>query len=42
MEVRNPDWLRFDKPGKHTITLALVDGSREKASLESIRLSPAE
>jgi len=34
--------LEFNQPGKHTITVAFVDGKRNKASLESIRLSPAE
>ncbi|MEI8372537.1 MAG: alpha-L-fucosidase [Planctomycetota bacterium] len=34
--------LTFNQPGKHTITVVLVDGKRNKASLESIRLSPAE
>jgi alpha-L-fucosidase len=33
--------LTFNKPGKHTITVSLVDGDRQKASLESVRLSPA-
>ncbi len=34
--------LRFNAPGKHTIAVALVEGDREKASLESVRLAPAE
>jgi alpha-L-fucosidase len=34
--------LTFNKPGKHTVTVTLVDGAPDKASLESIRLSPAE
>jgi len=34
--------LTFKQPGKHTIAVSLVDGSRDKTSLESIRLSPAE
>lgn len=34
--------LTFNKPGKHTITVSLVDGNREKASLEAVQLSPAE
>lgn len=34
--------LTFQKPGKHTIAVSLVDGDRQKASLESIRLSLAE
>jgi len=34
--------LTFKQPGKHTIAVSLVDGDRDKTSLESIRLSPAE
>ena len=34
--------LTFNKPGKHTVTVTLVDGTPDKASLESIRLSPSE
>ena len=34
--------LTFHKPGKHTITISLVEGDRQKPSLESIRLTPAE
>ena len=34
--------LTFNKPGMHTIAVSLVDGNREKASLEAVRLSPAE
>jgi len=34
--------LTFKQPGKHTIAVSFVEGDREKASLESIRLSPAE
>jgi alpha-L-fucosidase len=34
--------LTFKQPGKHTITVTLVDGKRDKTSLESIRLTPAE
>jgi alpha-L-fucosidase len=34
--------LSFNKPGKHTIAVSLVEGDREKASLEAVRLSPAE
>ncbi|MGA2500633.1 MAG: hypothetical protein ABSH20_23080 [Tepidisphaeraceae bacterium] len=34
--------LTFNKSGKHTITVSLVDGDRDKASLEAVRLSPAE
>jgi alpha-L-fucosidase len=33
--------LSFDKPGKHTLAVSLVDGDPEKASLESLHLSPA-
>ncbi len=34
--------LTFNKPGKHTITVSLVEGNRNKASLESLRLTRAE
>ncbi len=34
--------LTFRAPGKRTITVSLVDGNRDQASLESIRLSPVE
>jgi alpha-L-fucosidase len=34
--------LPFKSPGRHTITVSLVDGPRDKASLQFIRLSPAE
>jgi alpha-L-fucosidase len=34
--------LTFNKPGMHTIAVSLIDGNREKASLEAVRLSPAE
>lgn len=34
--------LTFNKPGKHTITVSLVEGNRDKASLEAVRLSPAQ
>lgn len=34
--------LVFDKPGKHTLRVTLVDGDREKASLASMRLHPME
>ena len=33
--------LRFAKPGRHTISVGLVEGDPQKASLESIRLTPA-
>lgn len=32
--------LRFQKPGRHSITVSFVEGDRAKASLESIRLTP--
>ena len=32
--------LKFEKPGKHTITVSLVDGNRKGASLKEIRLTP--
>ncbi len=32
--------LKFNTPGKHTITVSLVDGNRKGASLKEIRLTP--
>jgi len=32
--------LKFEKSGKHTITVSLVDGKRSSASLKQIRLTP--
>jgi len=32
--------LTFRTPGKHTITVSLLDGERDEASLESVRISP--
>jgi alpha-L-fucosidase len=34
--------LTFCKPGKHTLTVSLVEGNHDKASLEAVRLSPAQ
>ena len=34
--------LTFKTPGKHTLSVRLVDTKKDKASLESIRLTPAE
>jgi len=34
--------LTFEKPGKHTISVGLVEGDPEKASVASIRLRPAQ
>ncbi len=34
--------LTFKTPGRHTIAVSLVDGPRDKASLQAIRLSPVE
>jgi alpha-L-fucosidase len=34
--------LTFKTPGQHTIAVSLVDGFRDKASLQSIRLSPVQ
>jgi hypothetical protein len=34
--------LTFKQPGKHTVAVSLVDGARDKASLEAVRLIPAE
>ena len=32
--------IKFSKPGKHTITVSLVDGKKNNASLKEIRLTP--
>lgn len=34
--------LTFRTPGRHTLSVSLVEGARDKASLQAIRLSPAE
>jgi len=34
--------LSFQKPGRHTISVSLVEGKADQASLEAIRLAPAE
>ena len=34
--------LPFTKAGKHTLTVSLIDGKRDKASLSAIRISPLE
>lgn len=34
--------MKFEKPGKHMITVSLVDGNREGASLKEMRLTPEE
>lgn len=33
-------WIKFDKPGKHTITAKVVEGNFENASLSSISITP--
>jgi len=33
--------LSFSKPGKHKVSVSLVDGDGSKASLEAIRFTPA-
>jgi len=32
--------IRFSKPGKHKISVSLVDGDRAKSSLEAITFTP--
>ncbi|MBM1105014.1 alpha-L-fucosidase [Aurantibacter crassamenti] len=32
--------LKFNKPGKHSITISLVDGNTKSASLKELRLTP--
>ena len=34
--------ITFDKPGKKTITISLLDGDRAKASLSALTIRPAE
>lgn len=33
-------WMKFNKAGKHTITVSLVEGDKEAASFQSIRCTP--
>jgi alpha-L-fucosidase len=35
-------WIKFDKPGKHTITAKLVDGSFENARLTHLSVTPVK
>lgn len=35
-------WVKFDKPGKHTITVRLVEGDPEKASLTVLSVTPVK
>ena len=32
--------LKFDEPGKHTISVSFVNGAIKSASLQSIKLTP--
>jgi hypothetical protein len=34
--------LEFKKAGRHTLTVSLVEGDREKTSLEALHLCPDE
>ena len=34
--------IKFDKPGKHTVTVSFIEGKKEKASLKSIEFTPLE
>ena len=33
-------WIKFDKPGKHTITVKLLEGNSDSAGLASISITP--
>ena len=34
--------LKFNKPGKHTVTVSFIEGENEKASLKNIEFTPLE
>ncbi len=34
--------IKFDKPGKHTVTVSFIEGKNEKASLKSIEFTPLD
>jgi len=34
--------LKFDKPGKHTVSVSFVEGDHEAISLKEIRFTPLE
>ncbi len=35
-------WVKFAKPGKHTLSVSLLEGDFEKANLTGIKISPVE
>jgi alpha-L-fucosidase len=35
-------WLLFDKPGKHTVTVRIVEQERENTSLSAIKITPVK
>jgi len=35
-------WVNFSKPGKHTLSVSLLEGDFEKANLTGIKISPVE
>ncbi|WP_417443136.1 alpha-L-fucosidase [Joostella sp.] len=35
-------WLKFDKPGKHTITIKFAEGDSEKISLKKLIITPID
>jgi alpha-L-fucosidase len=35
-------WLKFTKPGKHTLTVSMLEGDFDKANLTGIKISPVE
>jgi alpha-L-fucosidase len=35
-------WIRFEKPGKHTVSVSLLEGIKESASLTAINFKPVE
>ncbi|GHU65833.1 hypothetical protein FACS1894123_11840 [Bacteroidia bacterium] len=35
-------WMRFDKPGRHTLTVSIPEGDREKTSLSAIKIIPVK
>ena len=33
-------WIRFDKPGKHTVSVRLLEGNRQDVSLSAVKIKP--
>jgi alpha-L-fucosidase len=35
-------WMRFDKPGKHTVSVRLIEGDPISSELASIKFTPID